>query len=90
MLHPPGYYLRRMWFDSVVHSADVAKSLVNLVGADRLVVGSDYPFDMGVDRPGELVAAIPGLTAAQRTAIRAGNALALLGRHGHRLASAPA
>jgi len=90
MQHPPVYYLRRMWFDSVVHSADVAKALVDLVGAGRLVVGSDYPFDMGVDRPGELVAAIPGLTETERRAIRAENALALLGRHGRRLASAPA
>ena len=89
MANPPLYYLRRMWFDSVVHSADVAKTLVELAGADRLVVGSDYPFDMGVERPGTLVAAIRGLSEAQRTAIRTGNALALLGRHGRRLTAAP-
>lgn len=89
MRHPPRYYLQRMWFDSVVHSAGVAKALVDLVGAGRLVVGSDYPFDMGTERPGALVAAIPGLSEAQRTAIRTGNALALLGRHGRRLAAAP-
>jgi aminocarboxymuconate-semialdehyde decarboxylase len=90
MEHPPVYYLRRMWFDSVVHSAAVAKGLVDLVGADRLVVGSDYPFDMGSERPGALVDDIPGLTEAQRTAIRDGNALTLLGRHGRRLAAASA
>ena len=88
MQHPPVHYLRRMWFDSVVHSADVAKALVELVGTDRLVVGSDYPFDMGVAHPGALVAAISGLTEGQQTAIRAGNALALLGRHGQRLTAA--
>ena len=89
MANPPVYYLRRMSFDSVVHSAGVAKTLVELVGADRLVVGSDYPFDMGVARPGALVAAIPALSEAQRTAIRTGNALTLLGRHGRRLTPAP-
>jgi len=90
MEHPPTYYLRRMWFDSVVHSAEVAKALIDVVGAGRLVVGSDYPFDMGSERPGALVDGIPGLTESQRAAIRDGNALTLLGRHGRRLAATPA
>jgi hypothetical protein len=45
---------------------------------------------MGSERPGALVDDIPGLTEAQRTAIRDGNALTLLGRHGRRLAAASA
>ena len=63
MAHPPEYYLRRMWFDSVVHSPSVARSLIDTLGADRLVTGSDYPFDMGTTQPRlTLIDAIPGLT----------------------------
>ncbi|MBT2225724.1 amidohydrolase family protein [Nonomuraea sp. NEAU-A123] len=85
MAHPPGHYLRRMWFDSVVHSPAVARSLIDVVGADRLVVGTDYPFDMGDADPGVLIEAIPGLDGAERAAIRTGNVRALLGRHADRL-----
>jgi aminocarboxymuconate-semialdehyde decarboxylase len=85
MLESPEKYLQRMWFDSVVHSPTVARTLIDTVGADRLVVGSDYPFDMGTPRPGELIDAIPGLSDRQRAAIRTDNAQAMLGSHAHRI-----
>ncbi|MEU4227563.1 amidohydrolase family protein [Nonomuraea sp. NPDC026600] len=85
MAHPPSHYLRRIWFDSVVHSPAVARDLIDVVGSDRLVTGTDYPFDMGEDRPAELVEAIPALSDAERAAIRTGNARALLGGHARRL-----
>lgn len=62
MRHPPRHYLRRMWFDLVVHSPEVARALIEVVGADRVVVGTDYPFDMGVEDPGALVDAVEGLS----------------------------
>jgi aminocarboxymuconate-semialdehyde decarboxylase len=74
----PSSYLRRLWFDSLVHSPTVLRNLVETIGADRLVLGSDYPFDMGTDDPvGALTAA--GLTPAQNDAIRGGTAASLLG-----------
>ncbi len=45
----------------------------------QLVVGTDYPFDMGHEDPRGLLDATPGLTDAERAAILGGNALSLLG-----------
>jgi aminocarboxymuconate-semialdehyde decarboxylase len=75
---PPSAYLRRMWFDSLVYTPQALRHLVEAVGADRVVLGSDYPFDMGVLDPVDRLAAA-GLSPADERAIRGGNALALLG-----------
>lgn len=48
---PPSSYLRRLWFDSLVHTPEALRALVAAVGADRVLLGSDAPFDMGVDDP---------------------------------------
>ncbi|MET9514371.1 amidohydrolase family protein [Streptomyces sp. NPDC002994] len=75
--HPPSTYLRRLYFDSLVHSPHVLRSLVQLAGADRVLLGSDFPFDMGSEDPlGALRAAhLPG---AEFDAVRGGNAATLL------------
>jgi aminocarboxymuconate-semialdehyde decarboxylase len=75
---PPSAYLRRMWFDSLVYTPQALRHLVAAVGAVRVVLGSDYPFDMGVPDPVDRLAAA-GLSPADERAIRGGNALALLG-----------
>ena len=43
----PSEYLKKMYFDSIVHSAAALQYLVQVVGADRVVVGTDYPMAMG-------------------------------------------
>lgn len=43
---PPGEYLRRLWFDSVLWNDRALAYLADLVGEDRVVPGSDYPFDL--------------------------------------------
>lgn len=53
--HPPSSYLHRLYFDTVVHSEMGLKHLIEVVGSDRVVLGSDYPFDMGLDLPGEQI-----------------------------------
>ncbi|MEU1178545.1 amidohydrolase family protein [Streptomyces sp. NPDC005820] len=74
---PPSAYLRRMWFDSLVYTPRALRHLVEEVGADRVVLGTDHPFDMGVDDPlARLDAA--GLPPADRAAVAGGNALDLL------------
>jgi aminocarboxymuconate-semialdehyde decarboxylase len=81
--HSPGRdvraALRRFHYDTVVHDADVLRALVAFAGAERVLCGSDYPFDMGSERPAELVRAL-GLDPVEETAILGGNALRLLGR----------
>ncbi len=70
---PPSSYLRRLWFDSLVHSPDALRALVAAAGADRVLLGSDFPFDMGVPDPLARLTAT-GLTTDQQHAIAAGNA----------------
>ena len=43
----PSAYLKRMWYDTVVFEPAILRMLVSLVGAERVMLGSDYPFDMG-------------------------------------------
>ncbi|WP_327434580.1 amidohydrolase family protein [Streptomyces sp. NBC_01236] len=75
----PSSYLRRIWFDSLVHDPGVLRELIRRAGADRVLLGSDFPFDMGTDDPvGALRAA--RLTDADFDAVRGGNAAALLQR----------
>ncbi|WP_116201329.1 amidohydrolase family protein [Amycolatopsis circi] len=73
---PPSAYLRRMWFDSLVYTPAALRTLVTAVGAERVVLGSDYPFDMGVEDPTERLEQA-GLDPAVTAAIRGRNAAAL-------------
>ncbi|MFF3485577.1 amidohydrolase family protein [Streptomyces sp. NPDC002701] len=75
--HPPSSYLRRLYFDSLVHDPHVLRELIRVAGADRVLLGSDFPFDMGTEDPvGALRAA--HLSEADFDAVRGGNASALL------------
>lgn len=75
--HPPSSYLKRLYFDSLVHDPDVLRELIRVAGADRVLLGSDFPFDMGSEDPvGALRAA--RLSAADFDAVRGGNAATLL------------
>jgi aminocarboxymuconate-semialdehyde decarboxylase len=75
---PPSTYVRRLWFDSLVHDPAVLRGLVEAAGADHVVLGSDYPFDMGVEDPVERLAAA-GLTPADQQAVQGVNAARLFG-----------
>ncbi|PPF41077.1 amidohydrolase family protein [Rathayibacter sp. AY1A3] len=74
--HPPSSYLRRLWFDSLTHSPSQLRALVEVAGADRVLLGSDYPFDMGVEDP--VGAAREALDSPTLEAVLGGNAEALL------------
>jgi aminocarboxymuconate-semialdehyde decarboxylase len=80
----PVDYLRKIWFDTLVYEPEAVRHLVEVVGASQLVVGSDYPFDMGHEDPHGLLAATPALSEVDRAAILGGNACALLGIDSHR------
>lgn len=53
--HNPRKYLRKMYFDSLVHEPSKLDFLVRLVGADQVMLGSDYPFPLGEANPGRLI-----------------------------------
>jgi aminocarboxymuconate-semialdehyde decarboxylase len=48
-------YLRRFTYDTISHSPRLLQFLIDLVGADRVMLGSDYCFDMGYKRPVDIV-----------------------------------
>jgi aminocarboxymuconate-semialdehyde decarboxylase len=80
---PPTDSLKRFHFDTIVHSKEALEFLVGTAGADRVLLGSDYPFDMGMP---DGVLQVRGLSipAAGQSAILGGRARALLGAAGDR------
>ena len=76
---PPGEYLRRLWFDALVYTAEGLRRLVEAAGPTQVVLGTDWPFDMGIDDPVRRLDAA-GFEPSVREAIAGGNALALLGK----------
>jgi aminocarboxymuconate-semialdehyde decarboxylase len=71
--------LRRFLVDTVLHDVNVLRGVVEFWGTERVLCGSDYPFDMGVDQPAEIVRTL-GLPREQENAILGGNALRFLGQ----------
>ncbi|HEY7516830.1 MAG TPA: amidohydrolase family protein [Methylomirabilota bacterium] len=76
---PFAAYLRRFTYDTISHAPESMRYLVDLVGADRVMLGSDYCFDMGPARPREIVDRQLRLSAGDRARILSGNARRLLG-----------
>ena len=75
---PPRHYLRRLWVDNLVFEPENLAHLVKVMGASRIVLGTDYPFDMGQDDPIGLVEAVKDLSREEMDRIKAGNAVELL------------
>jgi aminocarboxymuconate-semialdehyde decarboxylase len=78
MKQPPSSYLKRFTYDTIGHDDRINAALVKLVGADRVTLGSDYCFDMGLDDPLATVDRIAGLSDEDRSRIAGGTALTLL------------
>lgn len=72
-------YLSRFHYDTVTHSAEALDYLVRIAGAERVMLGSDYCFDMGYERPVEIVSGHPELSDHDKSLILGGNARRLLG-----------
>lgn len=75
---PPVEYLKRIWFDTVLFRPDQIAFLVDLVGHDKVMLGTDSPYDMGENHPVQLVQSVPGLSDSQKADILGGNAARLL------------
>ncbi|MFQ5691667.1 MAG: amidohydrolase family protein [Nitrospinota bacterium] len=77
---PPGEILRRVRYDSLVYDCRAVAYLVEQMGADRVLLGSDYPYDMTPRDPvGDVRGA--GLGDSEEGRVLAGNAEALFGTH---------
>lgn len=74
----PREYLKQIYFDSLVHDATMLKYLVGLAGADRVALGTDYPFPLGELEPGKLIESV-GFSEADKAQMFHGSALDWLG-----------
>lgn len=74
---PPSSYLRRFTYDTISHAPESLDYLIKLVGVDRVMMGSDYCFDMGYDRPVKVVTALK-LSRGDQEKILSGNAARIL------------
>jgi aminocarboxymuconate-semialdehyde decarboxylase len=74
----PEASFKRFFYDTVTHDPAVLRDLVAFAGADHVLLGSDYPFDMADARPADTVAAA-GLHPDDERAVLGGNAARLLG-----------
>ena len=83
---PPTDSLQRFYFDTIVHSKEVLEFLVGNAGADRVLLGSDYPFDMGMP-DGVLQVRSLSIPPTDRTSILGGLAQTMLGASADRPAS---
>ena len=77
LTQPPSAYLQRFTYDTIVHSKPIMEFVIREMGAERVMLGSDYCFDMGYERPVEFLEQI-NLTSAQRKLVLGGNAARLL------------
>jgi aminocarboxymuconate-semialdehyde decarboxylase len=75
----PRDYLGHFFLDSLVHDKQVLQALVELVGPNRVALGSDYPFPLGEHLPGNLIST-SGFDAPTKQALFSGSALAFLNR----------
>jgi aminocarboxymuconate-semialdehyde decarboxylase len=85
----PSDYLKQMYFDTVVFDATLLARLVEQYGADHVLLGSDYPYDMGDEDPAGLLAAV-GLAPADQALVLGGNAARLFNLAGAAMASTAA
>ena len=75
----PRKYIGRFYLDSLVHDADALRFLVDLFGADKIAMGSDYPFPLGEHAPGKLIESMHDFSDGQKQHLLSGTALEWLG-----------
>ncbi|MEZ4422305.1 MAG: amidohydrolase family protein [Gemmatimonadota bacterium] len=75
---PPTDWLGRFWVDSLVHEPAALRMLLEVVGEDRIALGSDYPFPLGEHVPGKMIEEMADLTPEVRTRLLTTNALEFL------------
>lgn len=77
--HPPSHYMKRLYYDTMVFQPLYLQHLIEIVGSDRVMAGTDFPFDMGETDPLGLIDAVEGLSDEARTAIKGDNAARVFG-----------
>jgi aminocarboxymuconate-semialdehyde decarboxylase len=70
----PREYTGRIYVDSLVHDADALRNLIHQMGANRVALGSDYPFPLGEAEPGKLIESMADLSAETKNQLLSGTA----------------
>src|SRR5436190_90892 len=73
----PSSYLEKFYFDTITFSPDMLRQLIDRFGADHVLMGTDYPFDMGVEDPVGFLKTVK-MNSSEREMIEGGNAAKLL------------
>jgi aminocarboxymuconate-semialdehyde decarboxylase len=76
---PPSAYLRRFYYDCIVYTEEALRFLIDSVGVDRVVFGTDWPYDMALDWPVAWVLGMTSLSSEEKDAILCKNLERLLG-----------
>lgn len=74
----PSSQLAKFYIDTITFDTEMLKRTIDKWGADHIVLGTDYPYDMGMFKPVEHVQSVPRLSAEDRDRILGGNAAKLL------------
>ena len=74
----PSTYLEKFYFDTITFDRGMLKHLVERFGADHVLLGTDYPYDMGMEHPVDFIGGAPGLAAKDKEQIMGSNAARLL------------
>jgi aminocarboxymuconate-semialdehyde decarboxylase len=74
----PSHYLKRLYFDTLVFTHHQLEYLVAQFGAEHILLGTDYPYDMRDEDPVGFVQGSPNLSAEDKAAVSGGNAAFLL------------
>jgi len=74
----PSSYLEKFYFDTITFDHGMLAHLIARFGADHVLLGTDYPYDMGMEQPVPFIEGVKGLSKAEAAAIEGGNAARLL------------
>ena len=85
----PRDYLGKFWVDSLVHDPEALRYLIKTVTDRRIILGSDYPFPLGEERPGTLIESMNDLTPELKRRLLVENALEFLGMSAEAFAARP-
>src|SRR5262245_151316 len=80
----PSSYLEKFFFDTITFDRTMLKHMVDRYGADHVVLGTDYPYDMGMEHPVDFIGGTSGISASDKNRIMGDNAARLLGIHANR------
>ncbi len=81
---PPSEYFKLLYFDTITHYTPALKYLIERVGSDRVLLGSDYPFDMADPDPVSTVNSLESISHVERREVLSENAAQLLRIRSHR------